>query len=202
MRPEVSEKLNSMIEDSDCTAFLDSGEITKALEKAISRQYFELEDLPDIVRELRLCDVPLKDIFGEPKIELTLRVNFDADDQHGVAGHAVYCFDPMPCNKETYILLAYMFGYESIYTSKLFVLDLPSNGVTSGRFKIFEDGNLLDQFLVDKQKFSVVLAGGTNLDPVYELDGKVSKAKILVLDTLNSAIKEFYEDYIDKNICR
>lgn len=201
MRADVSEKFNKMLEDSDCTGFLDSGEILKALERAISKQYFELKDLYDIVRELVLCDVPLKDIFAEPKIELTLRVNFNADDQHGVAGHAVYCFDPMPCNKEIYILLAYMFGYESIYTSKLFVLDLPSNGITSGRFKIFEDDNLLDQFLVDKQKFSVVLAGGTDLDPVYELDGKVSKAKILVLDTLNSAIKEFYEDHIETNRC-
>jgi len=201
MRADVSEKLNKMLEDSDCTGFLDSGEILKALERAISKQYFELEDLYDIVRELVLCDVPLKDIFGEPKTELTLRVNFDADDQHGVAGHAVYCFDPMPCNKETYILLAYMFGYASIYTSKLFVLDLPSNGITSGRFKIFEDDNLLDQFLVDKQKFSVVLAGGTDLDPVYELDGKVSKAKTLVLDTLDSAIKEFYEDHVETNRC-
>lgn len=201
MRADVSEKLNKMLEDSDCTAFLDSGEITKALEKAISRQYFELEDLPDIVRELRLCDVPLKDIFGEPKIELTLRVNLDADDQHSVAGHAVYCFDPMPCNKEIYILLAYMFAYESIFTEKLFVLDLPSNGITSGRFKIFEDGELRDQFLIDKSKFSVIRAGGPDYNPVYELDGKVSKAKILVLDALNSAIKEFYEDHVETNRC-
>lgn len=37
MRADVSEKFNKMLEDSDCTGFLDSGEILKALERAISK---------------------------------------------------------------------------------------------------------------------------------------------------------------------
>lgn len=201
MRDDVCSKLNNMLKDSDCVSFLDSGNICKALERAISKQHFELTDLYDIVRELVLCDVPLKDIFTSSEIKITLRPNLDAYDNHGVGGHAVYCFDPMPCDKETYMLFAYMFGYESIYSNKLFVLDLPSNGITSGRFKIFEDNELRDQFLIDKSKFNVILAGGTDLDPVYELDGKVSKAKTLVIETLNDAVKEFFEDHIETNRC-